>query len=57
VIAGGDYSRRSIVPIGDDRAVPRPDPFVRNIEPILPERSLFGAAGWEMPPGPYGRRY
>ena len=57
VIAGGDYSRRSIVPVGDDRAVPRPDPIVRNIEPILPERSLFGAGGWEMPRGPYGWPY
>jgi hypothetical protein len=60
VIAGGDYSRRSIVPVDDGRAVPRPDPIVRNIEPILPERSLFGAGGWEMPRGygwPYGRRY
>jgi hypothetical protein len=60
-VIAGDYSRRSIVPglsgADDDHAVPRPDPIGRNIEPILPERSLFGAGGWDLPRGPYGRRY
>jgi hypothetical protein len=60
-VIAGDYSRRSIVPglpgANDDRAVPRPEPIVRNIEPILPERPLFGAGGWDLPRGPHGRRY
>lgn len=65
-VIAGDYSRRTVVPglsgVDDDRAVPRPDPIVRNIEPILPERSLFGADGWGPPARQYGwpgshRRY
>lgn len=64
-VIAGDYSRRSVVPglagTFDDRAVARPDPIVRNIEPILPEASLLGAGDREAPRGPYawpyGRRY
>jgi hypothetical protein len=61
-VIAGDYTRGSIVPLDGDRAVPRPDPALRNIEPILPERSLAGAARSELPDGshtwrPHGRRH
>jgi hypothetical protein len=55
-VIAGDYSRRSVAPglprADDDRGSAQPGPIVRNIEPILPERSLFGAGGWEPPRGP-----
>jgi hypothetical protein len=60
-VIAGDYSRRSVAPAlpgaDDDRAVPRPDPIIRNIEPILPERPPFAAGGSELPRGPYGWPY
>jgi hypothetical protein len=60
-VIAGDYSRRSVAPglpgVDDDREAAQPDPVVRNIEPILPERFVFGAGGWDLPRGPYGWPY